>query len=551
MGVRSSYYGGIVLDGLVFHIDAAKQESYVKKGLRYMQNGNNSLFIDFADTSKSPSMQNATGSIMSGVTFSNFAPYHLPDYTTPYWHNPASNEWKSSAGIGTFYGNMEFDGVDDNISFGNTPEMNDTTDLTVSAWFYVNKLPNVSYAGATVSMIASRYSNLTPTNGWELYYDDKGVVHFGGREDSGLYIYATASLLVKASVSGTGLTANGGWYNVVGTKKGNTWNIYLAETNKYTKYNSVYRDTKVYTYPYKQVLLGSVSLGTGTTTFSTNNFYLGRGNGNYFHMNGRVMSVSVYRRTLSLAEINQNYDAFSKRILKPAFDRGLNNNNVLITYNALDSYGEIQLALNSISAREIELGKSVTVLTYANLPPSLSSYSHIWDIDFITDQLPSVYTKYTTYLQGGGAIFILGENNNSVFTARNNSLATFISSVGGGSITFDPNFPSVFAPCKMDNQFLLENSNSPVGFDAVGRFTSIGSGTNITTTTAVITNGIYTYPIGTGGNSVVWKTGSLTNAPKGAIVSVLDVNIWENYTAGAPWYGSEFMKNVSLILDRF
>jgi hypothetical protein len=547
MAGRTSYYGGIVLDGLVFHIDAAKQESYAKKGLRYMQNGNNSLFIDFADTSKNPSSQNATGSVINGATFSNFAPYHLPDYTTPYWHNPASNEWKSSAGIGTFYGNIEFDGVDDTISFGNTPEMNDTTDLTVSAWFYVNKLASVSYGGATVSMIASRYSNLTPTNGWELYYDDKGVVHFGGREDSGLYIYATASLLVKASVSGTGLTANGGWYNVVGTKKGNTWNIYLAETNKYTKYNSVYKDTKIYTYPYKQALLGSVSLGTGTTTFSTNNMYLGRGNGNYFYMNGRVMTVSVYKRALSLTEINQNYDAFSKRILKPAFDRGLNNPNVLITYNNISS--DVTSTIAGISARETSLGKTVTVIAgYSNLPNDLSMYSHIWDIDLNSNQLVTLNSsKYTTYLQGGGAIFLLGEN--AGFGARNNTLVSFINSVGGGPITLDTVYNSG-NPSKlftMDNQFLLENSNSSVRFPAAGRYQSIGTGVDIAKCSEVFGP----YPIGTGGVAVVWKTGSLVNTPKGAIVSVMDVNIWQNNFSGGTYSGADFTNNVSLILDRF
>jgi hypothetical protein len=31
MAGRTSFYGGIVLDGLVFHIDSAKQESYSKR----------------------------------------------------------------------------------------------------------------------------------------------------------------------------------------------------------------------------------------------------------------------------------------------------------------------------------------------------------------------------------------------------------------------------------------------------------------------------------------------------------------------------------------
>ena len=91
MGAKGSYYGGIVLDGLVFHIDAAKQESYAKRGLRYMQNGNNSMFVDFADTSKNPSTQNTQGTIINGATFSNFAPYHLTPYYSTYWYNPGSN----------------------------------------------------------------------------------------------------------------------------------------------------------------------------------------------------------------------------------------------------------------------------------------------------------------------------------------------------------------------------------------------------------------------------------------------------------------------------
>ena len=544
MGLRGSYYGGIVLDGLVFHIDAAKQESYGKTGMRYSQIGTGSFF-DFADVSKNPSTLNSTGSIINGATFSNFAPYHLSEYYTQYWHNPVTTEWKDSAGIGTFYGNLEFDGVNDYVSFGSTPEMDGIKDITVSAWFYVNKFKSGAVpAGGTTSIIASRYNGV---NGWALSYDNQGVVYFDGRESGAEYLSVTASILVNSSNSG--LTANGGWYNAVGTKSGNVWKIYVAEPNRYLKYSLMTEDATIYTYPYQQSLLGTRTMGVGTTPFTTNNLYLGCvvfGTPT-LNMNGRLMSLSVYNRALSLAEINQNYDSFSKRFIRSMINRGLNKKSVLITYYAVN--GEISLASATISAREIELGKSVTVLTYANLPPDLSSYSHIWDIDFTTNQLPLVSAKYTTYLQGGGAIFILGEH--AGFVQRNNTLANFITSVGGGSITFDTNFPIIWTYCQMDNQFLLENSNSSVMFDATGRFSSIGNGTYITTTTAVITNGIYTYPIGTGGNAVVWKTGSLTNAPKGAIVSVLDVNIWEPSYNAAPYYGTDFIKNVSLILDRF
>ena len=307
MAGRTSYYGGIVLDGLVFHIDAAKQESYAKRGIRYMQTGNSNLFLDFADTSKNPSTANATGAIINGVTFSNFAPYHLSDSTKPeYWHNPALSAWRDSAGIGTFYGNLEFDGVNDYVSFGSTPDMNGIKDITVSAWFYVNKFKSGAVpTGGTTSIIASRYNGV---NGWALGYNNQGVVYFDGRESGAEYLSVTASIILKSSNS----TANGGWYNAVGTKQGNVWNIYVAETNRYV----VDGDRNVYVGPGQQSLLGTRTMGVGTTTFTTNNLYLGCVfDTPTLHMDGRLMSLSVYNRALSLAEINQNYDSFAKRII--------------------------------------------------------------------------------------------------------------------------------------------------------------------------------------------------------------------------------------------
>ena len=559
MGARGTHYGGIVLDGLVFHIDSAKQESYAKRGLRYMQNGNNSMFVDFADTSKNPSTQNAQGTIINGATFSNFAPYHLTPYYSTYWYNPAGNldmiltdtrnmssvwstlehswdangdtndtkgsangtivtpvgetfslstmtyqsgkvgsgaftfngtnfislpvytltftsdfsaslwfyvpagltdsnlissfdnkgdyteyngwsisynnttksinffigikmgapgnpgsqyygislttgnnvyvlnQWNhvlvtrksgtrsriyvngvlsasdtniynpsynaqpnlayigasyyafslpfykaapsglkidvvqtftseldslaagslysmsglysSSAfnnnGIGTFYGNIEFDGVDDYIDFGNTPEMTGITDLTVSAWFYVNKLK------APTSIIASRYNTITALNGWELGYNDNGVVWFGGRENASTYISITASVLVS-NVGVNGVTANGGWYNAVGIKSGNEWSVSVVETNREVNQSNF----KIVTKNNNNHLAGPRMKvgGTGNVPFSANTLFLAR-DGSQYHMNGRLMTLSVYNRALSLDEINQNYNSFSKRIL--------------------------------------------------------------------------------------------------------------------------------------------------------------------------------------------------------------------------------------------
>ena len=64
-------------------------------------------------SAKSPSTENATGTIINTATFSNFAPYHLGGYSfyKDYWHNKSEAAWKDSAGIGTFYGNIEFDEI--------------------------------------------------------------------------------------------------------------------------------------------------------------------------------------------------------------------------------------------------------------------------------------------------------------------------------------------------------------------------------------------------------------------------------------------------------
>ena len=309
MAGRTSYYGGTVLDDLIFHIDAAKQESYSKKGIRYTQKGDGNILINFADTSKITSEKSPTGSIY-GATFSNFVPFHKAFYSK-YWHDKKSIEWTTSAGIGTFYGNIEFDGVNNYIDFGSTPEMDGNTDITVSTWFYVNNFRSgVATQGGTMSMIASRYNNLSTNNGWQLYFDNQGVLYFGGGESNALYIYATSSTLLKPANGGP--YGNGGWYNAIGTKSGNTWKLYLAETNRSIVDNIIYEDSTI------PVLEGTIAAGTGTTKFSTNKLIIGKSGDSSFDyaFDGRIMSLSIYNRALSISEITQNYKSMSKRVFK-------------------------------------------------------------------------------------------------------------------------------------------------------------------------------------------------------------------------------------------
>lgn len=90
MAGRISYYGGIVKDGLVLHLDAGKRDSYPRQGTTWYDlsgNGNNG--------------------IISGSTFS-----------------PDNN------------GSFVFDGVDDYISMGTRNLIQ--TDFTINIWYKLN-----------------------------------------------------------------------------------------------------------------------------------------------------------------------------------------------------------------------------------------------------------------------------------------------------------------------------------------------------------------------------------------------------------------------------
>lgn len=220
---------------------------------------------------------------------------------------------------------------------------------------------------------------------------------------------------------------------------------------------------------------------------------------------------------------------------------------ILITYDqALSTFFGTKM-IDNITSTETSLGNTVfTIAGYSNLPSDLSQYDHIWDIGLEAnpDQSLLVPTgaaaKYTTYLQQGGGLFMLGEN--SGFGVRNSDLASFISGIGGGTVqnsTFEDRNVTV------DSEFLLANNQSSLVLPDSGRFGSIGTGTPITRNSS-----------GQTGQAVVWKTGSLSLAPKGAIVVVLDINFISNYYApgsvfnGSLTYAKEFVDNISQILNK-
>ena len=141
-------------------------------------------------------------------------------------------------------------------------------------------------------------------------------------------------------------------------------------------------------------------------------------------------------------------------------------------------------------------------------------------------------------------MFFLGENVGG-FLPRDNSICSLINSISSGTASISSYYPP-YSPGGLSEsispEFLIDNNSSTVTYYTPGFFSGYSTGTPIS-------NG------GPGASGVIWKTGSLSGAPAGAVVVVLDVNFlldpttgYGNYS-GAQW-DPYFARNLSLILNR-
>jgi hypothetical protein len=226
----------------------------------------------------------------------------------------------------------------------------------------------------------------------------------------------------------------------------------------------------------------------------------------------------------------------------PPEDRSITKSkNVLIVYDpnsvhAGQYVSDVDPAdiATTISNREIALGFTPTTLTtysafLALTDEQIADYAHIWDVGYDTLITTSVETKYATYLAGGGAMFLLGENG--YFVDRDGDVSNFITNMGGGTVLADTQTTGIVS-ATVASEFRLANPTSTVSFNNVGRFTSIGTGTVMASS-------------GNGNHAVVWKTGSLSNKLTGAIAVVLDINFLV-----APNTQADFIDNVSIVLNK-
>ena len=146
-------------------------------------------------------------------------------------------------------------------------------------------------------------------------------------------------------------------------------------------------------------------------------------------------------------------------------------------------------ATNNLSALLTSAGHTVTVVSA--LPGDLSAYATIWDIDFVQAIGAETQTRYVQHLQAGKRLYLIGENDNPIFTARNASMIAFYRLAGGGGLVFQnpagDDDPVEGGPQSIEavvSPFNAPNNVASVTFAAPGGVTGPGNGQFVTLRTS-------------------------------------------------------------------
>jgi hypothetical protein len=179
-----------------------------------------------------------------------------------------------------------------------------------------------------------------------------------------------------------------------------------------------------------------------------------------------------------------------------------------------------ELITNNLVLLETLAGNTVTV--YNSPPSSLAGFSSVWDISWFDSAAltPTVDTEYTNYMAGGGDLVLIGENT-IASPARDASIVSLIDQLGGSILgTFD-DCDNNGDTQTVNGPFTGPNPVSSVTYQCSAGFLSFHG-------TSFITQLLPS--VGTG---VVYAPGTLSGAPHGALLSLLDSNFMQG-NVGTP-----------------
>ena len=188
--------------------------------------------------------------------------------------------------------------------------------------------------------------------------------------------------------------------------------------------------------------------------------------------------------------------------------------NVLIVTgeNGTSESSTTAAVVSNLVALHTAVGNAVT--SVSDIPVSFAGYSQIWDVRFsnVFGLTSSQQSQYFNFLQGGGGMFLMGENSN--FMTRNDSILALISSLGGGNLAFTTSGSVQHVATAFQGPNAIGNND--IAYAAPGGVMSSGTG-------------FYATDDGAGnGAAVAWGVGTLTNALAGALTVVFDVNFMMN-----------------------
>ena len=165
-------------------------------------------------------------------------------------------------------GSIVFDGVDDYVSVADASSLNFNTAISVDFWVYVN-----SYgSGGTMFIHQQNGGNV---GGFEIWVSTNGIIRFN-KNQSIIIITTSASFSLN------------GWQNIVCTTDGTNANVFMNNS-----------------------IIGSAA---GLLPDNVDGILrIGNWSAGGYQLNGRMSSIKLYNRALSVSEVQQNFNATRAR----------------------------------------------------------------------------------------------------------------------------------------------------------------------------------------------------------------------------------------------
>jgi hypothetical protein len=192
---------------------------------------------------------------------------------------------------------------------------------------------------------------------------------------------------------------------------------------------------------------------------------------------------------------------------------------------------------SNLTAQFLANGGRSTILS--SLPANLSNYSQVWDLNVFGGAMTAgTQAQLSSYLRRGGGAFVMGENVQN-FSTVDLSILQLVNSLGGGRLSlaalpFASNTETVNAPLTGPTTV----PGNQIIFDAAGAVANAGRGICLAAAIPSLNGGA------SGCSAMLFKPGSLSNAQKGTLVVVFDVNFLDPNDSDHNAATSAFVSNL-------